>query len=316
MSEVGRVESVWRYPVKSMRGEELPEIFAGFAGVYGDRLFAFKSTATPAGFPYLTGREAHEMLLYRPRFRHPEKAAKPANLAAAQELSPILNFVSADPVDLAVDVETPTGEVLAIDDPLLARQLAERAGDGHSLTLLRSERAMTDCRPISLFSLQTARQLGEEVGAVLDKRRFRANVYLDLGTGSGFSENEFVGRKLRIGSQVVVSILDRDPRCQMITLDPDTTAADPEVLRRVARGHDGTAGVMARCWRRGRSGPTIPSKFSTEPWRGKWPIRFTSALAVMMPLRTICWSACRRTRGSPVFGSTAARTACFARSRR
>ena len=49
MSVVGRVESVWRYPVKSMRGEELPEIFAGFAGVYGDRLFAFKSTATPAG---------------------------------------------------------------------------------------------------------------------------------------------------------------------------------------------------------------------------------------------------------------------------
>src|SRR6266446_4036151 len=166
MSVVGRVESVWRYPVKSMRGEQLPEIFAGFAGVYGDRLLAFKSTATPAGFPYLTGREAHEMLLYRPRFRHPEKAAKPANLAAAQELSPILNFVSADPVDLAVDVETPAGEVLAIDDPLLARQLAERAGDGHSLTLLRSERAMTDCRPISLFSLQTARQLGEEVGAV------------------------------------------------------------------------------------------------------------------------------------------------------
>jgi uncharacterized protein len=72
MSVMGRVESVWRYPVKSMRGEELPEIFAGFAGFYGDRLFAFKSTATPAGFPYLTGREAHEMLLYRPRFRHPE----------------------------------------------------------------------------------------------------------------------------------------------------------------------------------------------------------------------------------------------------
>jgi uncharacterized protein YcbX len=79
MSAIGRVESVWRYPVKSMRGEQLPEIFAGFAGVYGDRLFAFKSSATPIGFPYLTGREAHEMLLYRPRFRYSEKAAKPAN---------------------------------------------------------------------------------------------------------------------------------------------------------------------------------------------------------------------------------------------
>ena len=173
MRVVGRVDSVWRYPVKSMRGEQLSEIFASCAGVYGDRLFAFKSSATPVGFPYLTGREAHEMVLYRPCFRYPEKAAKPANLAEAEELSPILNPVGADPADLALDVETPSGEVLPIDDPALLQQLAEWAGGGHSLTLQRSERAMTDCRPISLFSLQTARQLGEEVGSVLDKRRFR-----------------------------------------------------------------------------------------------------------------------------------------------
>jgi uncharacterized protein len=243
MSAIGRVDSVWRYPVKSMRGEQLPEIFAAFAGVWGDRLFAFKSSATPVGFPYLTGREAHEMLLYRPRFRYPEKAAKPSNLAEAEELSPILNPVAADPADLALDVETPSGEVLAIDDPALLRQLAERAGDGHSLTLLRSERAMTDCRPISLFSLQTAKQLGDEVGSVLDKRRFRANVFLDLGTAAGYSENAFVGRKMRIGPKVVISVLERDPRCQMITLDPDTAVPNPEVLRNVARGHKGTAGV-------------------------------------------------------------------------
>jgi uncharacterized protein len=243
MSVVGQVESVWRYPIKSMRGEQLPEIFAAFAGVYGDRLYAFKSSATPVGFPYLTGREAHEMLLYRPRFRQPEKAAKPANLAETEELSPILNPVASDPADLALDVETPSGEVLAIGDPALLRQLAERAGGAHSLTLLRSERAMTDCRPISLFSLQTAAQLGEEVGSVLDKRRFRANVYLDLGTAGGFSENAFVGRRVRIGPKVVISVLERDPRCQMITLDPDTAVPNPEVLRNVARGHDGTAGV-------------------------------------------------------------------------
>src|SRR5438132_12574527 len=99
MSVVGRVESVWRYPVKSMRGEQLPEIFASFAGIYGDRLFAFKSTAAPAGFPYLTGREAHEMLLYQPRFRYPEKAAIPANLAEAEELSQLLNPRSGEPAD-------------------------------------------------------------------------------------------------------------------------------------------------------------------------------------------------------------------------
>ena len=243
MSAIGRVESVWRYPVKSMRGEQLPEIFAGFAGVYGDRLFAFKSSATPIGFPYLTGREARQMLLYRPRFRYSEKAAKPANLAETVEISPILNSVAADWADLALDVETPSGEVLTIDDPVLLQRFGALAGEGHTLTLLRSERAMTDCRPISLFSLQTVRQLGEEVGAVLDKRRFRANVYLDLGAADGFSENTFVGRKVRIGSKVVICVLERDPRCQMITFDPDTAAPNPEILRNVARGHDGSAGV-------------------------------------------------------------------------
>jgi uncharacterized protein YcbX len=67
MSIVGRIESLWRYPVKSMRGEELGEAFVGFSGIYGDRLFAFRSTGCPKGFPYLTGREQREMLLYRPR---------------------------------------------------------------------------------------------------------------------------------------------------------------------------------------------------------------------------------------------------------
>ena len=175
MGIIGQVESVWRYPVKSMRGEAMVEIFAGFSGVYGDRLYAFKSSAAPVGFPYFTGRERHETLLYRPRFRHPERAALPPNLAEAEALSPILNHIGADPADLALDVETPSGEVLAIDDPVLLRQLAKGNGDGHSLTLLRSERSMTDCRPISLFSLQTARQLGEEVGAVLDRSAGQSN---------------------------------------------------------------------------------------------------------------------------------------------
>jgi uncharacterized protein YcbX len=242
-----------------MAGEELPEIYAGFAGIWGDRLFAFKSSATPAGFPYLTGREAHQLLMYRPRFRDPQKAAKPANLAEAEELSPLLNPVAADPSDFALDIETPSGEVLPIEDRTMRQQLNRLVGDGHSLTLLRSERAMTDCRPISLFSRQTAQQLGEEVGFVLDKRRFRANVYLDLGTAQGFSENSLVGHNVRIGSKVIIAALERDPRCQMITLDPDTATPNPEILRAVARGHDGTAGIYGAVLVEGiiRPGDTI-----------------------------------------------------------
>jgi hypothetical protein len=42
-----------------------------------------------------------------------------------------------------------------------------------------------------------------------------------------------------------MAVTDRDPRCKMITLDPDTAQANPEVMRRVAKDHDGTAGVYA-----------------------------------------------------------------------
>jgi uncharacterized protein len=245
MSIVGQIESLWRYPVKSMRGEELAEAFVGFSGIYGDRLFAFKSSARPKGFPYLTGREREEMLLYRPRFRHPEQAAEPPHRAAAESMAPGINPLFADAAALAVEVETPSGEVLAVDDPALIDRLAEPMRDGHSLTLLRSERAMTDCRPLSLFSIQTARQLGDELGIALDKRRFRANVLMNLGSAAGFSEDGFVGRTLRLGAKVVVSILERDPRCKMITLDPDTAEPNPDILRRVTRAHDGMAGIYA-----------------------------------------------------------------------
>jgi MOSC domain-containing protein len=243
MGIVGHVESLWRYPVKSMRGEELAEAFIGFAGVYGDRLYAFKSSTRPAGFPYLTGREQEAMLLYRPRFRHPDQAAKPPNLAEAEAIAPGITPLPGDPAALAVEVETPAGEVLAVDDPTLTHKLGEGSPDDRVLTLLRSERAMTDCRPISLFSMQTARQLAEEIGIALDQRRFRANVYLDLSNTAGFAEDGFVGRRLRLGPKAVVAVLERDPRCKMITLDPDTAKPSPDILRKVTRAHEGMAGV-------------------------------------------------------------------------
>ncbi len=243
MSIVGAVDSLWRYPVKSMRGEELEEAFVEFSGVYGDRCFAFKSSASPKRFYYLTGRTQEQLLRYRPRFRHPDKVAEPPNLAGAELIDPGINPVNTDPEDLSVDVETPSGKTLALDDPELIRMLGEGISDDNNLTLVRSDRAMTDCHPVSLISLQTVGQIGEDLGERLDRRRFRANIYLDSASGRGFGENEFVGRSLRIGFKVMLSVLERDPRCKMISLDPDTGEHDPQVLRTVARVHGNTAGV-------------------------------------------------------------------------
>jgi uncharacterized protein len=241
MSIVGKVDSLWRYPVKSMRGEELDETFAGFSGIYGDRLFAFKSSASPTGFPYFTAREQRRLLQYRPHFRYPDKAARPINLAEAEKMG--ANPVSADPSELLVDVETPDGKTLPIDDPALMDMLRVDIDQKHQLALIRSERALTDCRPVSIFSLQSARQLAEETGTQIDKRRFRANVYVELTSDEGFAENQFVGKSLRIGRKAVVTILERDARCVMITLDPDTGEKTPAILKKVAQAHEGMAGV-------------------------------------------------------------------------
>ena len=245
MSVIGRVDSLWRYPVKSMCGEKRDEAFLGFPGVYGDRLFAFTSAASSRGFPFLTARDQRAMLLYRPRFRYPEKAAQPLNLSEAERLGPGITPLYGNPADMIVDVETPSGAVYAIDDPALMQALREGLEEKHDLALIRSDRALTDCRPVSLFSLQTVRQIGEEFGEPVDYRRFRANIYLDLTDADGFAEDALVGRSLRIGAKAVVSILERDPRCLMITLDPDTGISTPALLRPVAQAHEGKAGVYS-----------------------------------------------------------------------
>ena len=241
MSLIGKVDSLWRYPVKSMRGEELDEAFAGYSGIYGDRLFAFRSSASPKGFPYLTAREQRRLLQYRPHFRYPDKAARPVNLTEAESMG--ANPVSADPSELTLDVETPAGKTLGIDDPALMDMLRADIDQKHQLTLMRSERALTDCRPVSIFSLQSAAQLAQEADTPIDKRRFRANVYVDLTSAQGFAENEFVGRSLRIGPKVIIRILERDARCVMITLDPDSGEKTPAILKKVAQAHEGMAGV-------------------------------------------------------------------------
>ena len=243
MAIVGTVESLWRYPVKSMRGEELDELFAGYAGIYGDRLFAFESSASPRGFPFFTGREQRQMIRYRARYRNPEKAAQPVNWSEAEKLGSGVNPIPADASELMIDVETPDGKSFAIDDPALIDDLRLNIHGDHQLTLLRSDKAITDCRPLSIFSVQSARKLGDETGVAVDKRRFRANVYLDLTSSEGFGEDQFVGRSLRIGTNVTVAVLQRDGRCMMITLDPDTAEKTPAVLKAVAQAHEGMAGV-------------------------------------------------------------------------
>lgn len=243
MPVVGTIESLWRYPVKSMAGERVAEAYMGFPGFYGDRCYAFRNSAARKGFPYLNATTQPRMLRYRPQFRFPARAARPPNLREAMSIAPGVNPADAEPGDLFLDVATPADAIVAIDDPTLLGMLAEGLRGENRITLVRSDRALTDCRPLSLIGLPTVRQIGEELGTALDKRRFRANIYLDLASDRGFAEDEWVGRRLRLGAKAEVAILERDPRCKVLSLDPDTGEHNPDVLRTVAQAHGACAGV-------------------------------------------------------------------------
>jgi uncharacterized protein YcbX len=165
-------------------------------------------------------------------------------LLEAQHLAPGLTPLYANLDDLAVDVETPGGAVIPIDSPELRMSLGQAEGIGE-LTLLKSDRAMTDCRPVSLISTQTVTALGAEVGSELDQRRFRANIYIDLDGATGSAEDTYVGKQLKFGAKATLAILERDPRCKMITIDPINAHANPEILQTVAKAHEGRVGVYA-----------------------------------------------------------------------
>jgi hypothetical protein len=218
-----------------MRGEELREAYLTAKGVYGDRRYAFLSTGARKDFPYFTAREQHDMLLHRAWYRHPEKMVRPQGQLSL--------------ADGAIEVETPAGERLAVDDPrlieLLRAGLREWQRTRHQVMLIQSDNPVVDTRPLSLFSLQTVRQLGEEVGVELDKRLFRANVYVDLASSGGFAEDAWVGRKLGIGAVAVAEILKRTKRCKLITLDPDTSEPNIEIMKQVAMEHELRAGITA-----------------------------------------------------------------------
>ncbi len=214
------VAELWRYPVKGMRGESVEELDVVKDGIAGDRRYAFESSGAPAGKPLLTGRERAAMLLYTART-----------------------------VDGTVVVETPRGQSFRVQDPSLTSTLQAELPQNPCLTLRQSVSPFTDCRPIALVSLQALASLSAGYGRPVDGRRFRANLVLRFSGGTEnrltVPEDALVGCSIRIGDTAELRITERDPRCRIVTLDPQTAEADPNLMKHLDRHHDGKLGVYA-----------------------------------------------------------------------
>ena len=137
------------------------------------------------------------------------------------------------------DVTTPEGVTYSIDDP----ELCARWRGGWACPLRRScspDRALTDARPLSLFSAQTAAQLSTETGSEVDPRRFRANLYLDLPELGAFGEDTLLGKTLQVGDRVQPTVVARDA-LRDGALDPDGRVQRQGTARNCAtpRNHGG-----------------------------------------------------------------------------
>lgn len=219
---LGRVKAVYRYPVKSVGGETLTSATLRWPGIDGDRQYAFYRAGNASRFPWLTGREVSDLVTYSARYVQPE-----------------------NPRQSGVRVKTPDGEY-EVGDAALREKLSRAAGE--DIRLLQVGRGTFDFMPVSVISTATMGFLDAHFGTTVDIRRFRQNVLIETPDGQAYRETNWVGGTLIFGDgpkparlRVNVPI----DRCVMITIDPQTGARDPVLLRGVVEQFNNEIGV--RC---------------------------------------------------------------------
>jgi hypothetical protein len=227
--EIGRVEAVFRYPIKSMAAERLDDARLGWHGIEGDRRLAVRRKRERSGFPWLT----------------------------ASKLPDLLRFVPLRPDDALRDdppthVRTPEGDELAVFGEDLSAELERR--HGAPLEMMHMRGGVFDEANVSVITTDTVRAIGEAAGVDADVRRFRPNIVVRLLRPVPFEEDGWPGHVLVFGELDEgprMSVTKRDARCSIVNLDPDSARAAPEVLKAVVRRNQNNAGVYGAVIRAG-----------------------------------------------------------------
>ena len=218
----GTVQQLWRWPVKSMAGEELRALSLGPRGVGGDRTHAVLHEHKGAWRP-LTAREAPGMLAWQ--------AAYPFNL------------------DAGLNPESPPHAI--VTEPAGVRHW--RWGDPHLRSALERDLAGIPDVPATVLVTVAAslRALSQELGTDVDARRFRTNLHLELDA-EPWAELGWAAAEIELEGGVRLRIEGACERCAIPTRDPDTREKWPDLLRHLTAEHGQDFGVLARVIAAGR----------------------------------------------------------------
>src|SRR5499433_1109714 len=251
---VGTVVELWRFPVKSMQGEQVSDVRVTTTGLVGDRGYALIEADTGkvvsaksvklfpdllgcrAAFlePPQTGRELPPVRIELPDGSSVSSDSQDAPALLSAYFHREVTLGRAAPADFTIDQYHPDLENL---DPAGHRNrvLEQKLGSAFfaeaGLDSPVPEGLFFDLFPLTLLTTSTLKQLSKlRPETQFDRRRFRMNVIVDTGD-QGFVENNWVGKELSIGDTLRVRIAIPDPRCVMTTLAQDDLPRDNEVLR-------------------------------------------------------------------------------------
>ena len=230
-TEIGHVEAIFRYPVKSMAGERLEVVNLGWHGLDGDRRLAFRRVDDRSEMPWLTASKFPGLLLFAPHRQDGAVGVLPSH------------------------VRTPDGEDMPVFGEDLAKEVGRRYGSPVEMMQLRH--GIFDEASISVIASDTVREIGRLAGRSLDIRQFRANIVVRLLRPVAFQEEEWLGSVLRFGDgddAPTLAVTMRDERCAMVNLDPDSASPAPEVLKAIVRANENNAGVYGAVTRTGQLG--------------------------------------------------------------
>lgn len=227
---VGHIEQIFRYPVKSMRGESLDGATLGWHGIDGDRRLALRRLDERGGFPWLSASKLPELILFTP-----QRADGDDNVAA-----------------LPAHVRTPSGEELPVFGDALAAEIQHRYGGPVQMTHLKH--GIFDDGSLSVITSETIREVSRLAGVEADVRRFRPNIVVKSVRQVAFEEAAWLGGTLTFGEgdhAPALTVTMHTVRCSMVNLHPDSASPAPDVLKAVVRANQNNAGVYGTVTRIG-----------------------------------------------------------------
>ncbi|MEP6464157.1 MAG: MOSC N-terminal beta barrel domain-containing protein [Frankiaceae bacterium] len=260
----GAVESLWRYPVKSMAGEEVDASEVSGRGLVGDRAYAVIDNETGKVASAKNPRKWPELLSFGAAFAKPPRPGAPLPEVSIT-LPDGTGVTSGQPdVDAALSRALHRHVRLRAAEPTSPNPRTARAeeywpdleGLDYRDTVTDfdlPEGTFFDVAVVHVLTTATLSRLGELYPqGRMATRRFRPNIVLDVGGAAGFVENEWVGRTLHIGAQVQLAINEPCPRCVMITLPQGDLPKDSGILRTAAQHNKTFVGVYASVLRGGQ----------------------------------------------------------------